>query len=108
MEIKQEEIGASGIKFFIEKEGKEVARASLFFMYNDLHEEPFGLMEDVFVEEEYRNQGIGTQLAKVVIEAAKTKCYKLICTSRHARKDVHKLYQRLEFKNHGIEFRMDF
>jgi GNAT superfamily N-acetyltransferase len=108
MEIKQKEIIASGIKFFIEKDGKKIARASLFLMHNDLHERPFGLMEDVFVDEDYRGKGIGTQLAKAVIEASKSKCYKLICTSRYARKDVHKLYQRLGFKDHGIEFRMDF
>lgn len=108
MEIKKKEISASGIKFFIEKDGKEIARASLFLMHNNLHEEPFGLMEDVFVEEEYRNQGIGTQLAKAVVEAAKNKCYKLICTSRYSREKVHELYKKLGFKNHGLEFRMDF
>ncbi len=108
MEIKQKEIIASGIKFFIEKDGKEIARASLFLMHNDLHERPFGLMEDVFVEEEHRGKGAGTQLAKAVIEAAKSRCYKLICTSRHARTKVHELYQKLGFKNHGMEFRMDF
>lgn len=108
MEIKQKEISASGIKFFIEKEGKEIARAYLFMMYNDLHEEPFGLLEDVFVEEEYRGQGLGTQLVKAVIEVAKNKCYKLICTSRHSRSKVHELYQKLDFRNHGLEFRMDF
>lgn len=108
MGIKQKEISASGIKFFIEKEGKEIARAYLFMMRNDLHEEPFGLLEDVFVEEEYRGQGLGTQLVKAVFEAAKTKCYKLICTSRHSRPKVHELYQKLGFKNHGLEFRMDF
>jgi len=108
MEIKQEEIGASGIKFSVEKEGKEIARAHLFLMHNALHERPFGLMEDVFVEEEHRGQGLGSQLVKAVFEAAKNKCYKLICTSRHSRPKVHELYQRLGFKNHGLEFRMDF
>lgn len=78
-------------------------------MNNNLHEEPFGLLEDVFVEEEFRGQGLGTQLTKAVIEGAKKhNCYKLICTSRHSKIEVHKLYQRLGFKNHGLEFRMDF
>ncbi|MBR9683504.1 GNAT family N-acetyltransferase [Candidatus Woesearchaeota archaeon] len=108
MEIKQEEINASGIKFVIEKDGKQVARAHLFMMHNDLHERPFGLVEDVFVEEEYRGQGLGTQLVEAIFKVARERCYKLICTSRHSRPKVHALYQRLGFKNHGLEFRRDF
>lgn len=108
MEIKQEKISVSGIKFSLEKHGKEVARAYLFLMNNDLHEEPFGLIEDVFVKEEYRGKGFGSKIIKAVIEAAKNhKCYKLICTSRHSRPKVHEWYQKLGFKNHGLEFRMD-
>lgn len=109
MEIKQKKIKAWGIKFFIEREGKEIARAYLFLMNNGLHKEPFGLLEDVFVEEKFRRGGLATQLTKAVIKAAKKhSCYKLICTSRYSRPEVHKLYQRLSFKNHGLEFRLDF
>ena len=108
METKQKEISASGIKFFIRKEGKEIARAFLYLMHNNLHQRPFGLLEDVFIAEEYRGQGLGTQLVTAVIETAKTKCYKLICTSRHSKPRVHELYQRIGFKNHGLEFRMNF
>lgn len=108
VEIKQKEIAASGIKFFVEKDGQEIARATLFLMSNDLHSRPFGLLEDAFVEEEYRGQGIGTQLVQAVMEEAKQRCYKLLCTSRYSRSQVHELYQKLGFNNHGIEFRMDF
>jgi GNAT superfamily N-acetyltransferase len=109
MEIKQKKIKAGGIKFFIEQDGKEVARAFLYILKNDLHQEPFGFMEDVFVQEEYRSQGFGTILVNKLIALAKEKrCYKLIATSRHSRPKVHLLYEKLGFKNQGIEFRMDF
>jgi len=109
MEIIQKEIGASGIKFTIEKEGQEVARAYLYLMKNDLHDVPFGLLEDVFVREEFRGQRLGTQLVQAVIAQAKEKnCYKLIATSRHVRPKVHRLYERIGFNNHGLEFRMNF
>jgi|SRR3989344_3983991 len=108
MEIKQKEVKASGLKFTIHLDGLEVGRATLYLMYNDLHEKPFGLLEDVFVDENYRGQGLGTQLTKAVIEEARRQCYKLICTSRYSKPKVHELYQRLGFKNHGIEFRIDF
>lgn len=108
MEIKQTKVNASGVKFFIEQNGKEAARAYLYILKNDLHEEPFGFLEDVFVNENLRGQGIGTELLNEIIEAAKdNKCYKIVATSRHERPKVHALYERLGFKNRGLEFRMD-
>lgn len=109
MEFKQDIKECKGIKFYAEENGKEIARATLYVMTNDLHEEPFGLMEDVLVSEELRGQGIGTKLVKRIIEEAKNQnCYKLIATSRHSREKVHELYERLGFENHGLEFRIDF
>jgi len=109
MDIKQKTINAGGIKFFMEQDGEEVARAYLYVLKNDLHEEPFGFLEDVFVSENLRGGGLGTELLKEVIETAKkNKCYKIVATSRHARPKVHALYERLGFKDWGKEFRMNF
>lgn len=109
MKIKEKYISSEGIKFFIEKEGKEIARAFLYLLKNDLHSEPFGFLEDVFVEEKFRGQGIGKELVKKIIQTAKEKgCYKLIATSRYSRPRVHLLYQKLGFKDYGKEFRIDF
>lgn len=58
--IKEKRIKTSGIKFFVEKNGREVARAFLYVMNNDLRPEPFGYLEDLFVDEQLRGQGIGT------------------------------------------------
>ncbi len=111
MEIQSRGINAEGIEFFIEdgKKGREIGRAFLYILKNKLHKKPFGFMEDVFVEENFRGKGYGVELVKaVILEARKRKCYKLICTSRHSKPKVHDLYQRLGFKNHGVEFRIDF
>ncbi|MEK9183353.1 MAG: GNAT family N-acetyltransferase [Patescibacteria group bacterium] len=109
MKIQQKKITARGIKFFIKDGQKEIGRAYLYILKNDLHPEPFGFLEDVLVDEAYRGQGLGTNLAQTIIKAAqKHGCYKLICASRHSRSTVHALYERLGFKNHGLEFRMDF
>ncbi len=97
------------IKIEIKNGPKSIARAFLFLIKNDLHKYPYGLLEDVFVSEELRGQGIGTELIKETIkEAKKQKCYKLIATSRTSKPKVHKLYQRLGLKKHGFEFRIDF
>jgi GNAT superfamily N-acetyltransferase len=107
MDIKQKKVEAGGIKLFIERDGKEVARAYLYIMANDLRAEPFGFMEDVMVEEKYRGQGLATELVKKLVELAKANhCYKIVGTSRYGRENVHRLYEKIGFKNFGIEFKM--
>jgi len=108
MEIRKKGINAEGVRLSIEQKGKEVARARLYVMSNDLHKEPFGFVEDVFIDETLRGKGYGTEIMKALIsEAVKRNCYKLIATSRHERTKVHEFYQKLGFKEYGKEFRID-
>ena len=58
MSFSRSSVSAEGVRFSVSENGREVARAYLFVMHNDLHEEPFGLMEDVFVDEQVRGKGI--------------------------------------------------
>jgi GNAT superfamily N-acetyltransferase len=104
MNVDREERTAKGFRFSVSGDGRELARAYLYVMTNDLHEAPFGLLEDVYVDESQRGNGIGTALVKEVVSG----CYKLIATSRTSRPKVHELYERLGFEKHGVEFRMDF
>jgi len=98
----------TGERLSIKRGGKEVARAFLYILGNDLHQEPFGLMEDVYVDVSLRGKSIGSFLIVKVIERARALgCYKLIATSRHVRHKVHELYLKLGFVNYGVEFRMD-
>src|SRR5690349_4249335 len=109
IKIDRQERAARGVRFSIAGTDGEIARAYLYVMTNDLHEEPFGLLEDVFVAESERGSGLGTALVNEVIAAAREAgCYKLVATSRASRPKVHELYERLGFKNYGVEFRMNF
>lgn len=108
MNFEKEDLDAKGIRISITENGLEVGRAYIYLMQNDLHAQPFGLMEDVYVDESCRGKGIGSKLVEKVIEIAKeSNCYKLIATSRISRPKVHQLYQRLGFSQHGVEFRLD-
>ncbi len=115
-QINKKAVVASGIKFFIEKDlpaqaggKKEVGRAFLYIMHNDLKKEPFGFLEDLFVDDSCRGQGLGTELLIMIIdEAKKLGCYKLVANSRHERKIIHKMYEKAGFENFGIEFKMYF
>jgi GNAT superfamily N-acetyltransferase len=107
--IEKKEVSAGGVRIAIMDNGKEIARAHLYLLTNDLHKEPFGLLEDVYVEEGKRGKGLGSEITKLVIEEAKKQnCYKLICTSRYGKEGVHEMYKKLGFSEHGKEFRMDF
>ncbi|MBI2665307.1 GNAT family N-acetyltransferase [Candidatus Woesearchaeota archaeon] len=109
MLVQQKKISSTGVKLFIQQDGKEIARAFLYLIYNDLHTLPYGLMEDVFVDEAYRGSGYGKIIIKELIdEAKKLGCYKLVGFSRYDRENVHKLYLNFGFRDFGKEFRMDF
>ncbi|MDX9970357.1 MAG: GNAT family N-acetyltransferase [Candidatus Gracilibacteria bacterium] len=109
MNISESKAKSEGIRFSVlDEENLEIARATLFFMYNDLHKEPFGLLEDLFVNENHRGKGIATSLITHIIQKAKEQnCYKLIATSRYERERVHSLYKELGFKDYGKEFRIN-
>ncbi len=108
MQFKKETKQSRVIKITAEEGGKVLGRASLYLIYNDLHSEPYGLLEDVFVEETERGQGLGTALTKMIIDEAKAQgCKKLIANSRYSRPEVHKMYEKIGFKDYGKEFKME-
>ncbi len=109
MEVqKTTEQNAYSIKFTIEDNGTVIAWAYLVVIQAARHDEPFGLMENVYVEEAYRGQGLGTKLVQAVIDEAKRiPCYKLLAQSRYGKDKLHAMYERFGFRDHGKNFRMD-
>lgn len=100
-------IDSPAVKISLIENGEEVGRAFLYVIKNDLHKSPYGLLEDVYVNESVRGRGLGTELVNSIIEEAKKcGCYKVVATSRDEREKVHKLYKKLGFYEHGKEFRM--
>lgn len=99
---------SKAIKFELREGAKAVGRAYLYIIRNELHKKPYGLLEDLFVDEEYRSKGFGKMLlSQVIAEAKRIKLYKLIGTSRLSRVNVHKFYKKFGFAKYGWEFRMD-
>lgn len=75
MDFERRNIEAKGIRISVTDNGVEVGRAYLYLMYNDLHEQPFGLMENV----SHRGKGVGSKLVDQVVELAKGEnCYNSI------------------------------
>lgn len=109
--MKESASDCRGIRFSVERDGKEVGHAYLYLLTNDLHAVPFGFLEDVRVDTLYQGQGVGNELVATVMQRARTEsCYKLVATSRDddTRDKVHEWYLRLGFEDYGTEFRINF
>lgn len=88
--------------------GVEVGHAYVFFITNDLHDQPYALFEDLCVIASERSKGVGnTILTEAIKLATERGCYKILATSRTEREEVHAWYMRKGFEKHGFEFRMD-
>jgi len=69
---------------------------------------PFGVVENVIVDEARRRRGIGRALMDEAIGIARQAgCYKLFLGSNVKRADAHEFYRALGFHVHGPVFRMD-
>ncbi len=108
--MQEQVVDCTGFRLSESRNGVEAGHAYLYIMYNDLHKEPFGLLEDDEVNEVYKGQGVGRKLLSVVLlKARELGCYKLVATSRDdgTRDPVHAWYKRLGFIEYGKEFRLD-
>lgn len=102
------EFTCQAIRFAETENDREIGSIYLYLLTNDSHAEPYGLLEGLFVDEAFRSKGIGKKLITAAMAEARARgCYKLLCTSRHTRPQVHAWYERLGFKDWGKEFRMD-
>ena len=94
------------IRFSIKIDKVEIGHGYVYLITNEIHSNSYGLIEDIHIEEEYRNKGYGTILLKSIIDECKRRnCYKIIATSRYRRKNVHKFYKKNGFIDYGKEFR---
>ncbi len=106
--MQKSKIITQGIKLSISDGVKEIARARVYFIYNDLHSNPYAYIEDVFVDPNYRKRGLATQLEDEIEKEARARgCYKIIQTSRFENENVHRIYERCGFTQWGYEFRKD-
>lgn len=107
--IKTNKLQSQAFKFEAELDNQVVGRVYLYLIYNDLHPQPYALLEDLFVKPDFRHQGIATKLIEMAISQAKQlNCYKILGTSRFTRPKVHQFYQtKFNFQRYGYAFRLD-
>jgi len=89
-------------------QGREAARVRLYMIENDLHDRPYAFVEDLFVDPSQRGRGLGNILMFRLMQLARTLCcYKIVANCKDERPEAQALYDKLGFKRHGVEFRLD-
>ena len=69
MEFTVEDKTSNAKRISLTQEGQEIARAFIYFIHNNLHQEPYALLEDVFVQPSHRGQGNGASIVKKAIKS---------------------------------------
>jgi GNAT superfamily N-acetyltransferase len=108
MKYESQKINTVSCKIIAKTEGQETGRVFIYLIKNNLRQNPYALIEDLFVKETYRSKGIGKKLLGLAIRKARSYgCYKIIANSRSSRNKVHDFYLKNGFKKYGFEFRID-
>ncbi len=85
---------------------EEIGRVRIFMITNDLRLNPYALIEDVYVNENYRKQGYMNKLINQAVQTAKDYyCYRIVLNCH--KPELQEVYERKGFKKHGLEHRME-
>lgn len=69
---------------------------------------PAAIVDDVIVDADCRNRGIGKQMMQRAMALAREKgCYKLALSTNVKRTDAHRFYESLGFTRHGYSYIVD-
>ena len=108
MYIKKTERTTPSIRISINTDNEEVGHCYLLLGFNDNHPEPFALLEDVFVNEAWREKGIGRQLVESAIKHAQNEgAYKLIASVRAENHHLLAWYESIGLNVRGHSLRLD-
>lgn len=90
----------------VNEDGKIVGSTALIIEQKFIHEGGLvGHIEDVVTHKDFRGMGIGATLVQKALDVAKeTGCYKAIL---NCSEENFPFYQKLGFRKHGIEMRLD-
>jgi GNAT superfamily N-acetyltransferase len=90
------------------RENHIVGTFTLLVMDNLAHVgAPSAIIEDVAVDPEWQERGIGKMMMRYALKIAAGKgCYKAMLSSNLKRERAHAFYEALDFERHGYSFRV--
>ena len=91
--------------FVAEDLGKLIGFASFSVRNVVRYPKPIAELDEIFVQPEYRQKGVGTMLMQQVEDRARElDCYRLFIESHYDHKAAHLFYERLGYTNYGYHF----
>lgn len=95
-----------GREFLVAKEDdKLIGFISLFIRINLQIESKLGLIDELIINKDYKNKGIGSKLIDEITKIAKEKgCKELSTFSNFKREDTHKFYENKGFVKSSYYF----
>lgn len=105
-------INGNYIKYIVALEnGKIIATCNIAVILNLTRSgRPYGIIENVITDENYRRKGIGRKIINAGLRFAKDKnCYKVVLLSSIKRKESHEFYESIGFDSNskkGFEIRL--
>jgi GNAT superfamily N-acetyltransferase len=95
--------------YIVYKDRQPVASFSLMVFASPSHGgQPQALLDAVVVSRAHRGRGIGEAMVREALYMARqADCYKLILSSNLKRRDAHRFYEHLGFRQHGISYGME-
>jgi ribosomal protein S18 acetylase RimI-like enzyme len=88
------------IRYFIAEDNGNIVGTCFIIIILNITKgvRPFGIIENVVVDEKYRKKGIGNNIMNLAIEYARSKnCYKVQLMSNSRRIEAHSFYEKLGF-----------
>ena len=92
--------------YIVQENGEPIASFTLMvFASPSQGGHPQALLDAVVVSRSHRGRGIGEAMVReALLMASQAGCYKLILSSNLKRRDAHRFYESLGFRQHGISY----
>jgi ribosomal protein S18 acetylase RimI-like enzyme len=91
--------------YIAEKQSKLIGFVAFSIKYVVRYPKPIGTLDEMYVLEQYRNQGIGKNLMEILEKKLKKlNCYGIFMESGKDLKTAHIFYEKLGYKKYGYYF----
>ena len=91
--------------FIAEKDDVIIGFSTVSFRRVVRYPKPIAELDELFVGEEFRKQGVGKLLLDAVVnESKKRNCYRVYIESAYTHKAAHVFYEKNGFVNYGYHF----
>lgn len=107
--IFKEDLDTGRKDYLIASVDKNVVGVCSIYYKDDLHRYDSAILDELVVDREYRNRGVGGRLLQEALNIVKgKKCNFITLDSSFKREDAHRFYEKRGFERRGYYFKKIF